>query len=204
MLLVPLLLIAFAGLAFAVDGLYVVKTDWTIPTTRDWNAIAPAPLPAKQPLNGQNNGVFTSLMSPGTSFGHQQPPLFRNIFVEDTPNVLFSLKIVPPICAPNGLVCRQVTLTKESSMSLNIENLFTPVSTSPNSIGFQILPTGFVQDGQSFGTDYTLKGVMNVGLINVFVKWGFIWLPLTSGDALSVGKVGTNGNVDIKCSFGFP
>jgi len=45
---------------------------------------------------------------------------------------------------------------------------------------------------------------MNVGLKNSFVKWNGFWLPLTSGDALSVGKVGANGNVNIKYSLGLP
>jgi hypothetical protein len=52
-----------------IDGLYVVKTDWLTPTASSWTAIAPAPLPAPQPLQGQNNAVFASLMVPGPLSG---------------------------------------------------------------------------------------------------------------------------------------
>ena len=57
-----------------VDGLYVVKTDWTNPTVPSWTATN---------LNGQNDAVIASLMVPGTTFGSVQPSLYRNIFVED-------------------------------------------------------------------------------------------------------------------------
>jgi hypothetical protein len=188
-----------------LNGLYVVKTDWQIPTAPSFTAIAPAPLPAPQPLQGQNNAVFASLMSPGTGYGTQQAPVFKNIFVEDAPQVLFSLKIMPPICSPTFLVCRAVTLTKGSTLNLNIENLFTPASTIGNSIGFQNLPAGFMQDGQTFTTPYTLTGSMSINLTNVFVKAPFgLWLPLTKGDAASLGKIGTNGNVNVTYNFALP
>jgi hypothetical protein len=136
----------------SIDGLYVVKTDWLIPTEPSWNAISPAPEPAPQPLQGQNNAVFASLMSPTTRFGQVQAPVFRNIFVDETPLVLFSLKIEPPICAATGLVCNQVDLTKDAFVKLSIENLFSPVSSVNNSIGFQTLPPNFTQNGQTFIT----------------------------------------------------
>jgi hypothetical protein len=185
-----------------LDGLYVVKTDWQIPTDPSWIALDPA----SHPLQGQNNAVFASLMSPGTNFGKAQRPVFRNIFVEDRPQVLFSLKIIPPICSPSFLVCRPVTLTKDSVVNLNIENLFTPASIVENSIGFQILPAGYpitLPDGSTMTlpADYTLTGSMNIGLTNVWVT-----LPdgrvkaLTSANADAVGKLETNGdnvNLDI-------
>jgi hypothetical protein len=185
-----------------LDGLYVVKTDWQIPTDTSWIALDPA----AHPLQGQNNAIFASLMSPGTNFGRTQRPVFRNIFVEDPPQVLFSLKIIPPICSPSFLVCRSVTLTKDSVVKLNIENLFTPVSIVENSIGFQILPAGYpitLPDGSTMNlpADYTLTGSMKIGLTNVWLT-----LPdgrvkaLTSANADAVGKIETNGdnvNLDI-------
>jgi hypothetical protein len=186
-----------------VDGLYVVKTDWLLPTRPSWTALAPS----AHPLQGQNNAVFASLMVPGTMFGTVQPPLFRNIFVDDPPQVLFSLKILPPICASTFLVCRGATLTDLSTVNLNIENLFTPVSLAENSIGFQTLPAGYSQDdGQTFLTTYTLAGSMNISLTNVFVKLpNGMWVPLTHADAASVGRVGTNGdNVNVTYRLDFP
>ena len=49
-----------AGDGCLIDGLYVVKTDWTKPT---------APSFTKTNLDGQNNAVIDSLMVPGTRFG---------------------------------------------------------------------------------------------------------------------------------------
>src|SRR5262249_38305440 len=46
-----------------IDGLYVVKTDWTSPTDPSWSATK---------LNGQNDAVIASLMIPGTMFGTVQ------------------------------------------------------------------------------------------------------------------------------------
>src|ERR1019366_2185856 len=94
-----------------VDGLYVVKTDWLTPAVNEW--IAEAPGSSGSTLNGQNNGVIVSLMTPTTSFGQLSPPVYRNIFVEDKPRVLFSLKIVPPVnCAATGTACNAATLMK--------------------------------------------------------------------------------------------
>ncbi len=80
----PRLVRQFAGDYSLVDGLYVVKTDWSTPTVPSWTATN---------LNGQNDAVIASLMVPGTMFGSVQPSLYRNIFVEDAPRTLFSLKI---------------------------------------------------------------------------------------------------------------
>ena len=189
-----------------INGLYVVKTDWLIPTSSSWTAIAPAPLPAPQPLQGQNNAVFASLMVPGTMFGAIQPPLFQNIFLDDPPQVLFSLKILPPICADTTMSCPSVTLTNNPAvLNLNIENLFTPASNVENSIGFQTLPAGYMQDGQTITATTTLTGSMNVGLANVFIKLpDGLWVPLLGFDAEPVGKVETNGaNVNVNYSLGF-
>jgi hypothetical protein len=191
-----------AGDGCLLDGLYVVKTDWRLPTTTSWDALIPAP--GNQPLQNQNNAVFTSLMVPTTSFGHHQPPLYKNIFVEDSPQVLFNLKIVPPICADTGLACPSVDLTQSSDVSLNIENLFSPVSQIGNSIGFQNVPAGYPNTPPITGK-FTLQGSMNIGLTNVFIRVSpFLWLPLTSADAVPVGKIGTNGSVNIKYNLGIP
>ena len=96
-----------------LDGLYVVKTDWLTPTANQWTAEAPGT--SGSTLNGQNNGVFVSLMTPTTSFGQVSPPVYRNIFVEDQPRVLFSLKIVPPVnCPATGTACNAATLMQPS------------------------------------------------------------------------------------------
>jgi hypothetical protein len=182
-----------------LDGLYVVKTDWLKPTDPETNWILDAPGPHQ--LANQNNAVFASLMTPGTMYGTQQPPIFRNIFVEDAPQVLFSLKILPPICGQIGQSCPSNTLTDSSMVNLEIENLFSPVSIVDNSIGFETLPAGYTQDGQTFLKKYTLKGSMNVGLTNVFLKLddGF-WLPLTRLDADTIGKVETRGH-DVHVTY---
>jgi hypothetical protein len=148
-------------------------------------------------LDGQNNGVITSLMTPGTNFGSSQPPLYRNIYVEDPPQVLFSLKIRPPDCGllGNGGTCpKAIDLTLPAAVNLKIENLFTPASVVDNSIGFQTLPPGYSQNGQTFPTGYTLTGTMNINLTNVVVKLPDATIPLTSNNAASVGKVVTNGD----------
>jgi hypothetical protein len=178
-----------------LDGLYVVKTDWTIPAAPSWIALPPT----NHPLQGQNNAVFASLVTPGTSYGRTTPPVYRNIFVEDSPLVLFSLKVLPPICSPTFLVCPGATLTDPSFVHLEIENLFTPPSLVGNSIGFQTLPPGYEQgDGQKFPDGLTLGGEMQVGLTNVFLRHHEAWVPLTRGTARSPGKVSTNGkNVDV-------
>jgi hypothetical protein len=84
-----------------IDGLYVVKTDWHTPTNPSFHIPDPSHV-----LSGQNNAVFASLMIPGT-VRHD-----RNIFVEDPPQVLFSLEIIPPGCGLIGLgACPDVLLT---------------------------------------------------------------------------------------------
>jgi uncharacterized protein (TIGR03437 family) len=172
-----------------VDGVYVVKTDWTTPTVPSWTATN---------LNGQNDAVIASLMVPGTMFGSVQPSLYRNIFVEDPPRTLLSLKITFPECIdpnqPRDNTCAPVDLTQPSLLNLNIENLFSPASIVQNSIGFQTLPPGFSDGTQTFPSAYTLTGSMNVGLSNVMLT-----LPngtvttLTSANAATVGNIGMNG-----------
>ncbi len=74
-----------------INGLYIVKTDWLKPTKVSWKNDF-----LKGDLANQNNAIFDSLMIPGTKFGSILPPVFSNIYIEDEPRVLFSLKIVPP------------------------------------------------------------------------------------------------------------
>ncbi len=136
-----------------IDGLYVVKTDWNSPTNPSWTATN---------LDGQNNAVIASLMVPGTAFGSMQPSLYRNIFVEDPPQTLFSLKILFPECndpnSPRDGNCNDVDLSQSSVLNLYIENLSTPPSVVQNSIGFQTLPPGFADGAQTFPSGYTLTG----------------------------------------------
>jgi uncharacterized protein (TIGR03437 family) len=172
-----------------VDGLYVVKTDWTNPTVPNWSATS---------LNGQNDAVIASLMVPGTAFGSVQPSLYRNIFVEDPPRTLLSLKITFPECddpnQPRDDNCAQVDLTQPSLLNLNIENLFSPASIVQNSIGFQTLPAGFADATQTFPTAYTLTGSMNIGLSNVMItSSNGTATTLTSANALTAGNIGMNG-----------
>ena len=185
-----------------VDGLYVVKTDWLLPTDPDSNWVALAP--DAHPLRGQNNAVFASLMTPGTAYGTQQTPVFRNIVVEDAPQVLFSIKILAPICAQATQACEAATLTDTSVVNLRIENLFAPVSSVDNSIGFETLPAGYSQDGQTFDRKFTLKGQMNIEMRNVFVKPpDDVWQPLTQSDADRVGRIETHGH-DVDLTYGVP
>ncbi len=171
-----------------IDGLYVVKTDWN-PTVPSWSATS---------LNGQNDAVIASLMVPGTMFGSVQPSLYRNIFIEDPPQTLFSLKILFPECndpnSPRDDDCAQVDLTQPSLLNLYIENLSTPPSVGENSIGFQTLPAGFADGSQTFPSAYTLTGSMNITLSNttLLLPNGTV-TALTSANAASVGKIGTNG-----------
>ena len=170
-----------------IDGVYVVRADWNSPTNPSWTTTK---------LNGQNNAVITSLMAPGTAFGSQQPSLFRNIYVEDPPRVLLSLKILPPDCNLAGQPgsCKFVDLTLPSVLNLAIENLFTPASIEDNSIGFQTLPPGYTQSTQTFPTGYTMTGTMNIGLLNVVVTLADGTVKtLTNANAAVVGKVVTNG-----------
>ncbi len=172
-----------------IDGLYVVKTDWNSPTQPSWSATN---------LNGQNNAVIASLMVPGTTFGTVQPSLFRNIYVEDPPQTLLSLKILFPECNdPNGPRdndCVSVNLMTPSVLNLDIENLSSPPSVVGNSIGFQTLPPGFALDSQTFPSGYTLTGSMNISLNNVTLRsTNGSATTLTSGNAGTVGKLATNG-----------
>ncbi len=172
-----------------VDGLYVVKTDWSNPNTSSWTTTS---------LDGQNDAVFTSLMVPGTAFGSMQPSLYKNVFIEDTPRTLFSLKILFPECndpgSPRDGSCNPVDLTQPSLVNLFIENLSTPASTIQNSFGFQTLPAGFTDGSQTFPTAYTLTGTMNIGLSNVtLTPPNGTAIPLTASNAASVGKIVTNG-----------
>jgi uncharacterized protein (TIGR03437 family) len=172
-----------------VDGLYVVKTDWLNPAVPSWTATS---------LNGQNDAVIASVMVPGTMFGAVQPSLYRNIFVEDPPRTLLSLKITFPECSdpnqPRDDNCAQVDLTQPSVLNLNIENLFSPASVVQNSIGFQTLPAGFTDGGQTFPAAYTLTGSMNIGLSNVMVSSpnGTV-TTLTGANAATTGNIGMNG-----------
>ena len=50
-----------AGDGCLIDGLYVVKTDWLIPTSPGFT---------KTHLDGQNDAVIASLMVPSTVFGN--------------------------------------------------------------------------------------------------------------------------------------
>ena len=178
-----------------IDGLYVVKTDWRLPTNPSWTQLPTA----NSPLQNQNNAVFASLMTPGTQFGAVAPPLYRNIFVDDPPQVLFSLKILPPICASTVRSCVGATLTDPSTVKLNIENLSSPVSSVQNSIGFQTLPGGYSQDNQTFPATYTFTGSMNIGLSNIsMTSANGTTATLTAATAASAGKVSTNGsNVNL-------
>jgi hypothetical protein len=192
-----------AGDGCLIDGLYVVKTEWQSPT---------GPSFKKTQLDGQNNAVIASLMVPGTVFGSNNPPVFRNILVEDPPNVLFSLKILFPECDdpenPRFGDCTPVDLTLPSVLNLNIENLCTPAAIQPNSIGFLNLQAPFTNEVPGditniFTNNYTLIGSMNIGLTNVIIQStnGTV-NPLTSANAAAVAGLITNG-ANINLSYGF-
>jgi hypothetical protein len=182
-----------------VDGLWVVKTDWLVPTSTSWTALSqPGP---PNPLDGQNNAVFASLMVPSTMYGAVSPPVFRNIYVEDPPQVLFSLKIIPPVsCAGGGVPCTAAGLLPSSSVNLTIENLHSPQSIVQNSIGFENIPAGYTTvSGDTVSTGFTLTGTMNIGLENVMLTSpsGTV-TQLTAANAATVGNLSTNGaNIDI-------
>ena len=171
-----------------IDSLYVVKTDWNGPTNPSWSATN---------LNGQNDAVVASLMTPGTMFGSVQPSLYRNIYIDDPPQTLFSLKITFPECndpdSPRYGDCKQVDLTQSSLVNLYIENVVTPHIPGQDAIGFQTLPPG-ITDGQNFPSGYTLTGSINIGLTNVTIAKGDGTVKqLNAADAVSVGKI-TTGN----------
>jgi hypothetical protein len=184
-----------------IDGLYVVKTDWQAPANPSWNWTG---------LNDQNNGVFVSLMVPGTNYGVTNPPVFRNIFVEDPPQVLFSLKILPPRCSQGGLPapCADANLQDKSTLNLRIENLSSPASIAENSIGFETLPAGYTLGGAPvpFSLPYTLTGSMNIGLTNItLTPPNGTPTVLTSANAGTLGKLSTNGaNVNLSYSVAPP
>lgn len=175
-----------------IDGLYVVKLDWHSPSAIDWNADT-----LSGDLDSQNNAVFDSMMTPGTEFGAVTPPVFKNIYIQDIPHVLFSLKILPPDCGLKGQVkCPAPNLTALSSLNLNIEHLFTPPSAIRSSIGFQ----NVTADGFSG----TLKGCMNIGLIDWnLVEPGGTKVPITSANAIKTGKISENGD-NINLEFDKP
>jgi hypothetical protein len=192
-----------AGDGCLIDGLYVVKTDWLVPTGPSFN---------KLHLDGQNDAVIASLMVPGTMYGTVNTPVFRNILVEDPPNVLLSLKILFPECndpgSPRDNDCTPVNLTLPSVLNLNIENLCTPAAIQPNSIGFLNIGADFISElptnsDNFFPTNYTLHGSMNIGLTNVIIQStnGTV-NPLTSANAVAVAGLITNGT-NINLSYGF-
>lgn len=198
-----------AGDKNMVDGLWVVKTDWIVPTVQSWTALSqPGP---PNPLNGQNNAVIASLQIPSTMYGKNSPPVFRNIYVEDPPQVLFSIKIVPPVNCTDP-TCVATFLTQNSSVvQLKIQNLFSPQSVIENSIGFQIIPKGFIANATDttsiFPSNFTLLGTMNIELTNVWIKLPFgLALPLTNSFTADwLGKISTNGSgVHVNYSLGSP
>jgi hypothetical protein len=187
-----------------IDGLWVVKTDWQTPDAQSWKALSqPGP---PNPLDSQNNGVIVSLMVPSTQYGQKSPPVFRNIFVEDPPQVLFSIKIDPSVSCPQDF-CTAKFLRQSSAVSLKIENLYSPQSIIKNSIGFEKLPAGYIANGTDtvsyFPTDYTLQGSMKIDLTNVWIKTqdGFVLPLLSPFEADWIGKVLTNGAADVKYSL---
>jgi len=162
-----------------IDGVYVVKTDWHAPDTLSWDI---------DTLNSQNNAIVGSLMIAGSNFGALVPSLYRNIYVEDPPRVLLSLKIGANL-ERQGLGA-DAYLTFSSVLNLNLENVFTPASTLQNSIGFQNVN----------GSPFT--GAMNIGMTNVMVTpANGTATALTSANGGTVGQVITNGN-NINIQYG--
>jgi uncharacterized protein (TIGR03437 family) len=150
----------------------VVKTDWKSPQTESWSITT---------LNDQNNAIIGSLMVPGTNFGALLPSVYRNIYVEDPPRVLFSLKILPFVCA--NCISRTIDLTRPGVLNLNLENIFTPPSILQNSIGFQTV------------NGAPLTGSMNIGLTNIMLtSANGTATPLTNANASTEGNLITNGS----------
>jgi uncharacterized protein (TIGR03437 family) len=158
----------------AIDGVYVVKTDWSLPNTPSFTSTT---------LNSDNDAIVASLMIPSTNYGALIPSVFRNIYVEDQPRVLFSLKILPYDCSLNGATsCPALDPTVLSVVNLNIENVFTPASRLANEIGFQTVS----------GT--TLLGNMNIGLTNIMITpANGTATALSSTNASTLGDIATNG-----------
>ena len=175
-----------------IDGLYVVKTDWLNPPTNS---------SFEQPsLDGQNNAVITSLMVPGTMFGSVHPPVFRNIFVEDSPRTLFSLKI---LFEEDPSVYGNVELTNSSVLNLNIENLLTPAPILESLIGFQTVSNGFTYvfptgTTNTFTNAYTFTGSMTINLTDVMVQLpdGKMQPFTNANDAVTSGN-----NVSVNYDF---
>jgi uncharacterized protein (TIGR03437 family) len=161
-----------------IDGVYVVRTDWSLTETPSWTSTT---------LNFDNSAIVASLMVPGTNYGALIPSVFRNIYVDDPPRVLFSLKITPPLT----LTPPMVDLTLPSVLNLNIENISTPASKLQNSIGFQTV------------NGAPLTGSMNIGLTNVMITPpGGTATALSSANAASLGDIVTNGSgVGIAYAF---
>ena len=160
-----------------IDGVYVVKTDWSLSNKPSFTSTG---------LNFDNSAIVASLMVPGTSYGALIPSVYRNIYVEDAPRVLFSLKILPPACAlclaanPNA---PQIDLSLPSVLNLNIENVFTPASKLENSIGFQTV------------NGAPLTGSMNIGLTNIMITpANGTATALSSANAATLGDMVTNGD----------
>jgi hypothetical protein len=169
-----------------IDGVYVVRTDWTTPTAPTFMAVA------DDPVAHQNNAVIASMMTPGTQFGVNSPPIYRNIYVDDPPQVLFSLKIIPP--RPSTQTS-SVDLTTPSALNLNIYNLVSPPSVVGNSIGFQNLPPGFDWFGELFPDGYTLGTTMDITLTDVMLVSGGTTTLLTAANAAGpLGQITPNGN----------
>ena len=156
-----------------IDGLYVVKTDWSLPNTPSWTSTG---------LNSDNDAIVASMMTPTVKFGQILPSVYRNIYVEDAPHVLLDLKINPFKCSPS-------CASGPSVLNLNLESVFTPPSTLQNSIGFQNVPVN--------GAPIT--GSMNIALTNVRLTMpsGPPTL-LTAANAGGVGNISTmGGNISI-------
>jgi uncharacterized protein (TIGR03437 family) len=162
-----------------IDGVYVVKTDWSNPNIPGWTSTT---------LNSDNDAIVASLMIPGTYYGSLIPSVFRNIFVQDAPRVLFSLKILPFDCALNGATtCPVLDPSQQSVLNLILENIFTPAPLLQNEIGFQTV------------SGVTLLGTMNIGLTNIMITpANGTATALTSANAATLGDIVTNGtNVDV-------
>jgi uncharacterized protein (TIGR03437 family) len=162
-----------------IDGVYVVKTDWSLSNIPTWTSTG---------LNFDNSAIVASLMVPGTNYGASLPSVFRNIYVEDPPRVLFSLKITPPL----ALGQPTVDLSLPSVLKLNIENVATPASKLQNSIGFQTV------------SGPPLTGSINIGLSNVMITPpGGTATALTSANAATLGDIVTNGD-HVSVEYGGP
>ena len=189
-----------------IDGVYVVKTDWSTPACPSLTTDTCPSFTADitHAIDHLNNAVIASMMVPGTEFGLLHPSLYRNIFVEDPPQALFSLKIAPPRLRNPALVS-SVNLRQPSVLNLNIENVVTPPSTVANLIGFQDLPAGYDFFSQHFDSRFTMTGSMNIGLTDIDITSpDGRQTDLTSANAATVGKVATNGdgiNLDYDSRF---